>query len=697
MVADGQAVAVVGTPDRSRVPSSTIDRVRRVLRKHYWLQWLIPPAFCLILLAQMLFSVRQMSQHADEATHLYGGYRALKCGDFTFGREHPPLAKMLAAIPLLWSNIPIDCSQREVGADEEDQATHWLYSREDWWSSLMKARVVASLAAVALCLGVWFTARRMFGLAVAVVSTMILVFEPNILAHGALLLNNILLSALFLLTVFSFYLWTEHRTEPRSVPLLVSAGVLLGLALLSKHSAVLLIPVLILLAVADACLERNDTRESAGRTLRNLGAVAAIVLIAVATIWCGFGMRYSPTIARASDAITQQPLTGMKSMKSLDGKILVIMRTAHLLPQAYLDGLIDVRGLLTAEANVIDILGRPYSTTPWFFFPVAAAIKFTAPFLAMLAMGGAGLILMGREHRREFVFLLLPAVVFLAVSMGVQRPAIGIWHLFPMVPFLVIAAAAGCVYVAWRYRWAAGVLACLLVLHAVSSLRAYPNYLSYANELWGGPQNLYRRLPWTDLNQTYWQVSRYMEQHPNTPCWLDSDWRVPAGKYSVPCTQMGNHWETELPARMRGIVFVSSSWLQIDGRPGDPLAPFNQSRPKALLGGSAMMVYEGEFDSRAAAGAAFENTTLRLLHSADPKTALLPAAQAVEMAPWSARAHYYHCVALAFSGYPNQEIAECETAIKLAAGDPLLRSDRLMEDAGEIIRGARPTGNRPNP
>jgi len=431
--------------------------------------------------------------------------------------------------------------------------------------------------------------------------------------------------------------------------------------------------------------------------LRNLAAVAAILVIAVATIWGGFGMRYSPTMAKVSEAITQTQLTGMKSMKSLDGQILGIMRTAHLLPQAYLDGLIDVRGLLTAEANVVNILGRPYSTTPWFFFPVAAAIKFTSPFLAMLAMAGAGLILMGREHRRESIFLLLPALVFLAVSMSVQRPAIGIWHLFPMVPFLMIAAAAGCVHVARRHRWGTGVLVCLLVLHAVSSLRAYPNYLSYANELWGGPQNLHKLLPWTDLNQTYWQVSRYMEQHPNTPCWLDSDWRVPVAKYQVPCTQMGNHWETELPARMKGIVFVSSSWLQIDGRPGDPLAPFNESQPTALLGGSAMMVYEGEFDSRAAAGAAFENKTLRLLHSADPKAALLPAAQAVETAPWSARAHYYHCVALAFNGYAQQEIDECETAIKLADGDPLHRSDRLIEDAREIIRGVRVGGDRPNP
>ncbi len=694
-VAEGQSVAVVDAPDRERTRESVIGSIRSALRKHPWLEWLIPLAFCLILLAQTLCSVRQMSQHADEAIHLYAGYRALKCGDYTFGREHPPLAKMLAVTPLLWSNLPVDCSQREMGADEEEEATHWLYSRDDWWRSLMKARVAASLAAVALCLGVWITARRMFGRAVAVVSTTILVFEPNILAHGALVLNNILLSALFLLAVFGFYLWTRQR----SASLAVGTGLLTGLALLTKHSATMLIPVLILFAVAEAWLEKSenksDKREFAGRALRNLGAVAAILMIAAATIWCGYGLRYSQAGGRASGAVMEEKLAGMKSA---DVQIVKAVRVAHLMPQAYLDGLIEVRGLVTGDADdIIDILGRPYPDTPWFFFPLAATIKFTAPFLALLTIGGAGLIFFGWERRREFVFLLLPALLFLAASMNIPTTSIGIWHVFPMIPFLAIAAAAGCVYVARRYCWAAGLLACLLVLHAVSSLRAYPNYLSYANELWGGPQNLHRLLPFTDTNQTFWQVSRYMEQHPNTPCWLDSDWRVPVGKYKVPCTQMGNHWEAELPARMKGIVFVSSSWLQIDGRPGHSLSPFHESQPKALLGGSAMMVYEGEFDTRLAAGRALENKARRLLHSGDPKAALLPAAEAVEMAPSSAFTHDCYCVALALSGYPQQALLECTVARKLALADPFdqaLADDlsRRLDNGSQMLGMRLPPG-----
>ena len=209
-----------------------MSTARNLLEKHPWTEWLIPSAFCLILLAQMLFSVQQMSQQGDEAIHLYAGYRVLKCGDYVFGREHPPLAKMLAAIPLLVSNPPIDCAQREAGSDEGD-ATDWLYSQNAWWHLLMEARVAASLFSVALCLGVWIAARRMFGRSEAVVSTAILAFEPNILGNGALLLNNVLLTALFLLTVFGFYLWTRQR----SLPLLVLTGVFMGMASADEASS----------------------------------------------------------------------------------------------------------------------------------------------------------------------------------------------------------------------------------------------------------------------------------------------------------------------------------------------------------------------------------------------------------------------------------------------------------------------------
>lgn len=437
-------------------------------------------------------------------------------------------------------------------------------------------------------------------------------------------------------------------------------GILAGLSLLTKHSAVLLIPMLFLLALADAWLEKCDRREAARRALNNLSAVAAIFVIAAATIWCGYGVSYSGgTRVGEVSAIGQQRTT------SAEVRFLKAVRSAHLMPKDYLDGLIEVRALLTDPTESVEILGLRYAEAPWFYLPVTTLIKFTVSFLVMLVIGGAGVFAIRREQRREILFMLLPALLYLASRMRVQRTAIGIWHLFPMVPFLLIAAASGCVHFARRYRWAGATLVCLLLLHCVLSLRAYPNYLSYANELWGGPQNLYKHLPWTDVNQTYWEVARYMEQHPDTPCWVNSDWRVPADKYKVPCTQMGSHWVTSLPKRMKGIVFISSSWLQIDGHPGDPLAPFYVLEPKARLGGSAMLVYEGEFETGAAAARALDHKALSL--GADrEKEALDLAKQAVDLAQYSPFAHYFYCGELASNGYPQDGLSQCSIAHDLA-------------------------------
>lgn len=638
-----------------------IAAAKNLLKKYPSAEWLIPLAFCLVLLAQVLFSVQQMSEEADESIHLYAGYRALKCGDFAFGREHPPLAKMLASVPLLLRNLPMNCEASRVGVAEADEAGSWLYSQDEWWHILTQARIAASLFSVALCLGVWITARSMFGRAVAVLSTATFVFEPNILGFGALVINDVLLTALFLCTVFSFYLWTRHRW----LPFLVMTGIFAGMALLTKHSAALLIPTLCFLAVLVVCMEKGYRAESIPLMLRNLGVVAAILVIAAVTIWCGYGMRYAGEVRRASNSAIEE--TAGSANSAYLGAV-KLMRTAHLLPQPYLEGLIEVRALVAGgQGNYI--LGQYRTEAPWYFYPLTTAIKLTVPFLAMSVLGGVGIIGVVREKRTEVLFLLLPALLYLAVSTRVRAIG-GFKYLMPMLPFLLIAAAAGCVYLARRYRWVGATVICLLVLHAASSLRSYPNYLSYANEAWGGPQNLYNYLPWTDVGQSYWQVSTYMKRYPNTPCWMASYFYTRMIQYQVPCTMMGDPFSQDLPERMKGVVFISSSRLQIDGRPGGPLAPFRESQPKAFLGGSAMMVYEGEFDTTLAAARALANKALKLLEGGDPKEALVPAAKAVEMAPSSARAHDHYCVALTMNGYPREGLSECLVAKGLVAADP---------------------------
>src|SRR5208282_5728308 len=206
------------------------------------------------------------------------------------------------------------------------------------------------------------------------------------------------------------------------------------------------------------------------------------------------------------------------------------------------------------------VAGRIYSQAPWFSTPFNLLIRSTTGSWLMIMASAFGLAIAFGQRRREVLFLLLPAGIFLAVCLR-SSINVGVRYLLPIFPFLLIAVATGCVELAKRLRWMSYALPCLIVLHAASSLHAYPNYLSYANEFWGGPAKAYRYLPAIDWGQAYWQAKDYLDRHPADPCWLLTDWFWDPGPYGVRCQPVGLWFPIRIPPRLRGTVIVSSTLL----------------------------------------------------------------------------------------------------------------------------------------
>jgi len=63
---------------------------------------------------------------------------------------------------------------------------------------------------VGLCVLVWVTARRMFGLTTALAASLLLIFEPNVLAWGSLVMTDVPVTCTLLFTVFAFHLWVQR-------------------------------------------------------------------------------------------------------------------------------------------------------------------------------------------------------------------------------------------------------------------------------------------------------------------------------------------------------------------------------------------------------------------------------------------------------------------------------------------------------
>ncbi len=640
-------------------PTGLGDQANSALRKYPWLEWLIPVALCAAMFGQLPLSVRQVSQTSDEATHLYSGYRYLKCGDLTLSPEHPPLAKVIAAAPLLAMNFEVNCAPFK-GTDLQQAFTGltWFYT-QNWPAALASARMAISIFTVGLCLLVWITARRMFGIPTAIVASLLLIFEPNVLAYGSLVMTDAPVTCMLLFAVMGFYLWVRQRT----ILFFLLTALAMGLTLLAKDSGVVVVPILGALAITDALAQPKGGRPKWQLALRNLLAVALISVLALGIVWSGYGMRFAayPAATQLQDPRPTAPSASQRVMLELGDR--------HLLPQAYLEGFARTLAI-SNQGSVAFVAGKTYLHAPWFSTPLNFLIRNTAAMLAMILLAGFGIAITFRQQRRKRLFLLVPAAIYLAVCLHASIN-VGVRYLLPMFPFLLIAVADGCVELARRVRWVSYALPCLLVLHAASSLHAYPNYLSYANDLWGGPARAYKYEPWLDWGQAYSQAKDYLDRHPTENCWFITGWQWDPGFYNVPCRTFGNYLPHEIPPHVHGTIIVSSTLLtDVRLAEGELAAAFKNATPKDHIGGSALLVYEGDFDTSLDAATGERNLAMHASSDGQLSAALEHAKRAVELAPASALAHGNLCVLLAPTRL-DLALKECYTAQDLLLHDPL--------------------------
>src|SRR5205807_118972 len=147
-----------------------------------------------------------------------------------------------------------------------------------------RARLVMMLFPLALVVLVWQFSRRLFGHPAALLATVFLVLEPNILAHGALVNTDVALTTSFFAALFAFY---EYIEVPRLWKA-VLVGLAVGITLASKFSGVVIVPVLIMLAAVEIFFRRRVLfpQSSLSRRLRDLILASATAIL---LIWSVYG------------------------------------------------------------------------------------------------------------------------------------------------------------------------------------------------------------------------------------------------------------------------------------------------------------------------------------------------------------------------------------------------------------------------
>ncbi len=458
--------------------------------------WPAVAALIAVLAVVQVASIRQESQTWDEAIELATGYHYLKTGDLHFHLEHPPLAEMLAALPLLAMNttLPDNAPNDELGFGQ-----NFVYSNRVPADALLFAGRLTSIAitcAFALLLA-WWT-RRKFGTVAAIIALALFVFDPTMIAHGRYIKSDVLFALLSFLCVIA---WVSYVERPRATAL-VATGVALGLATACKFSAVFLFPTLLLLGLR---LRWRGVRAWAAST-----AIAAVVVL------CFYAPEAPKLIPMSHNGrlvhADWQPLRMVIRRDTFAGDAL-----------AWIGSRLGWRDhslfLGLAQLAAEDKSGQPAFlfgelslTGWWYYFPAAFIVK--TPTATLAAIGLALVLGLMKWRRPNFLTLalLLPMAIYMATAMT-SHINIGLRHLLPIYPFLFVLV--GATLAAWNGKRKAVVLGVLGAALLVESLAIYPHYLAFFNVLSGGPSNGPSLLVDSNLDwgQDVKKLKRYMDQH----------------------------------------------------------------------------------------------------------------------------------------------------------------------------------------
>ena len=625
---------------QEREPNGPLPDVHRPRSR-----WIVPTVILLsaIFLVELIVPARRQSQAIDEGCYLYAGFGYWTRADFGLNPEHPPWAKLLIGLSLL--RMPLRYPAPPAGFFKESEfvgGRQFLYSNNAD-AMLFRARMAVVTMSLAAALLVSAAGWEMFGAIPALVALLLFVFEPNLIAHGSLATTDMAMTLTLFATVYTFYRYVKRPSWMRLLIMSLAAG----LALASKHSGLLCLPILPLLALFEwvwndesSKLAGAGRRKHAWRLVLALGVVA---VVSVAVLWACYGFRYR---MRAQGPAVEPPFSEYVEMMHwpLGQKAVSAFARYHLLPESYLYGFADV--IVSQRYFTGYLFGEIYQGHGrWLYFPAAFAVKSTLALLLLLLLWPLAIALRRASKWRELVFLLIPSVLYFGMAMR-SGFNIGVRHILPIYPFLVLLAAfaawqIGSSRPAWKYAVAA-----VLLFDIVSSARAFPNYLPYANQIWGGPANIYKYL--SDSNVDWGQqlkaTRQYLDRQGIKDCWFDYFGRPVADPayYGISCKPLPNSMTMGPDAqygivqeRVEGTVLISATEL-FGGLwgPGElnPYAPLRKFKPDDLIA-DGVFVFRGQFDLPLVAASSHATASFQLADAGKLNEALAEAQAAVTLAP----------------------------------------------------------------
>ncbi len=400
-----------------------------------------------------------MSPTNDEPAHLLRGYILQSTGSMQYQTGHAPLSHRFIGLLLLGDRSVPDVYELPSWPDGERLE---LASELMWESGLDVDRVLFLARLPVLWMGIllgaligsWVLAWH--GRGAMAVALVLFGASPNLLAAASLATTDFVTVVTYFATIYTW--WRTWRT--RSWQWWLATAVCLGLALATKLTAVLLLPILFLLTFLFPGRRKPFWRPFA--------AWLALLPVAALVLWIVYDLQIA----------------------SVPGLRWPLPAAAYVISwQTVLDHV--------ERGHRAFFLGELSGDGWWSYFPATYLIK-TPLVTLLLLITGLAVIVSRRDLWRTAVFLLLPVAALFAAAMT-SRLNIGYRHILPITPFLIVTASTA-VLLLRRWMVTRLLLILLMAWYVASAVRQSPHFLAYFNELVGGTDQGYLYLGDSNLD-----------------------------------------------------------------------------------------------------------------------------------------------------------------------------------------------------
>jgi 4-amino-4-deoxy-L-arabinose transferase-like glycosyltransferase len=493
-------------------------------------------AFLLVILLIILAitSVKNMSFTMDEGNYLNNGEILVK--DFNWDhyvtRFHPPLTFYYHGLLTLF-NFP------GPGGDK-----------------LFYARLLMMPVLTLFALTVFLTAKNFYGIKAGTLALFLFCFDPNILAHGRLITPDLTLAFFIFLFLVMFYKFIV--SEKADYKKAIVAGIILGLALLTKYNGLMLFPLSLLFFYCFIVLKIIKRQKI--NYYKFVGLVVIYVL-AIYVVNLGYGFKSSFTLPEEFKTKLFQNF----AQNSIASNLMKVF------PGIYLTGT-DYQLFESQRDFYWEFFwGKRYSKGPWFFYPLSFLIKSPIPLLFIILL--FLLFLYKKDVKKTFFeFCLAFSGVFFFVYFSFFNRLINgfryVLMVYPLI-FVLTSQLVNINFVNKNSKKAFNILLIiLLVWEVVGTLKIQPHYLAFVNEFVGGPKNAYKYYADSNLDwgQNWILLSKFKEK--NKEPIVDDPRKPVIGKIMVSVNTMNlyNYEDYEWLRKLKKepIANIGYTWLIFD-------------------------------------------------------------------------------------------------------------------------------------